>query len=104
MALDIVGKAFDVTDAIKAHADKAVGKLSKLKVDLSYNTLALKKDGANYVSEYEVQTNLGHFFARGTDTDCYVSITDAVNKIYEQVKKKLDKLQHPTREKVELEA
>ncbi|RIY33490.1 hypothetical protein CJP74_01830 [Psittacicella melopsittaci] len=100
MALDVVGKAFEVTDAIKSHADKVVGKLSKLKVDLSYNTLALKKDGANYVTEYEVQTNLGRFFARGSATDCYVSITEAVNKIYDQVKKKLDKLQHPNKGKV----
>ncbi|RIY34348.1 HPF/RaiA family ribosome-associated protein, partial [Psittacicella gerlachiana] len=72
----------------------------KLKVDLSYNTLALKKEGASYVSEYEVQTNLGRFFARGSADDCYVSITEAVNKIYDQVKKKLDKLQDPHKGKV----
>ncbi|MFC6276357.1 HPF/RaiA family ribosome-associated protein [Psittacicella hinzii] len=96
MTLEIVGKAFDVTDALKAHAEKATGKLSKLKVDLSYNHLSLKKDGANYVSEYEIHTNLGQFFGRGSDTDCYLSITDAATKVFEQVKKRLDKLQDPS--------
>lgn len=94
MTLEVVGKAFEVTDAIKAHAEKVTSKLAKLKqAELSYNQLALKKDGSNYVSEYEIHTNLGQFFARGSSPDCYESITEAAERVYDQVKKKLDKLQ-----------
>lgn len=91
---EVVSKQFEVTQAMKDHAEKAVKKLTKLKVEPTYNHMILKKEGSEFVAEYEIRTPIGNYFAKGSDVDCYLAITAAVAKIIEQVKRKLEKLQH----------
>lgn len=92
--LEVVSSQFEVTQAMLDHARKAGRKLQKLKVEPTYNHINLKKEGSDFVAEYEVRSGLSNFFAKSSDPDCYLAITGAVAKVIEQVKRKLEKVQH----------
>lgn len=94
MALQVTSKDFEVTEALAQHAEKAFAKLAKAKVETTNELLHLKKDGSVFVAELEVRTPLADFFAKAEDHDCYKAITEVVNKVYEQARKKLEKVQH----------
>lgn len=91
MAFELTSKSFELTEAIKAHAEKVTGKLAKLHTEVTLNHMILRKEGVNYVAEYEIKVREGNFFAKDQNADCYVAMSGAVQKVFDQLKKKQDK-------------
>lgn len=88
MELNIVGKNIDVTNALKEHADKRLGKLDRYfnKTAEAQVTMSVVKD--THIVEVTVFLNGGIILRAEEGTgDMYASIDSVLDKLERQVKK-----------------
>ncbi len=88
MELNIVGKNIDVTNALKEHADKRLGKLDRYfnKTAEAHVTMSVVKD--THIVEVTVFLNGGIILRAEEGTgDMYASIDSVKDKLERQVKK-----------------
>jgi putative sigma-54 modulation protein len=96
MRMIISGRHLDVTPAIRAHAEKKIGKIEKYFDQIAevYITLSAehKKTGDFHVADVLVYVNGSKIKARATDTDLYAAIDEVVDSLEKQLTKHKEKL------------
>lgn len=97
--VEMQGTNMDLTPAIKARAEKALGKVAKLlqgvepadvRADLGMTTKG-QKNGDVFRAEYNLQVPGDLLRAESTRDDLYQAIDQAANELRRQVKKYKDK-------------
>lgn len=55
MRIDVIGRNFEVTEAIKQYAESKASKLTKYFDGVQAITVAVRKVGSNHVADYEAE-------------------------------------------------
>ena len=87
MNINITGKDFELTDAIKSYINEKVGKLSKYIGDEFEASATLKMDGNKQVAEVRVSVSGQLYKAVTASKDLYASIDKDVEILEGQIRK-----------------
>ena len=87
MNINITGKDYELTDAIKAYIDEKVGKLSKFFGDEFEASVTLKADGNEQVAEIRVSIGGQLYKAVTASKDLYASIDKDIDILEGQIRK-----------------
>jgi putative sigma-54 modulation protein len=79
MRIDVIGRGFEVTDAIRQYAEAKAGKLSKYYDGLQAVTVAIAKSNGSHTPQYTVELLLDvvhhkDFVSHATAKDPYAGI------------------------------
>jgi putative sigma-54 modulation protein len=88
MRINVIGKQFEVTEAIKAHAENKASKLPRHFDFVQQVTVRLSKEPHNKGFHCEIVCDVEHhkdFVSSSAGTDLYLAIDDAVEKIDRQL-------------------
>lgn len=97
MRIDVVGRHFEVTDAIRDYAEQKAGKLTKYYGGVQLIRLTIEKTGAHHVSEYEVELVIDverheDFISHAKAEDPYAAIDLVAEKGERQLRDHKEKL------------
>lgn len=97
MRIDVVGRHFEVTDAIREHAEKKAEKLLKYYDGVQQVVWRINGEDHHHSGEFEVElvVSVVHhedFVATAREGDVYAAIDQAMHKATRQVKEFKDKL------------
>lgn len=87
MNINITGKDFELTDAIKSYINEKVGKLAKYIGDEFEATATLKMDGNKQVAEIRVSASSQLYKAVTASKDLYASIDKDIEILEGQIRK-----------------
>ncbi|MBR3134043.1 MAG: ribosome-associated translation inhibitor RaiA [Clostridia bacterium] len=87
MNINITGKDFELTDAIKSYINEKIGKLSKYIGDEFEATATLKMDGNKQVAEVRVSVSSQLYKAVTASKDLYASIDKDIEILEGQIRK-----------------
>jgi putative sigma-54 modulation protein len=99
MRINVVGRHFEVTDAIREYAEQKAGKLTKYFDGLQQIDVQISHEGHHHGAEYEVELVLDvekhrDFVSRAKTTDPYAAIDLVVEKGERQLRDFKEKLKH----------
>lgn len=87
MNINITGKDFELTDAIKSYINEKVGKLSKYIGDEFEATATLKMDGNKQVAEIRISVHSQLYKAVTASKDLYSSVDKDIEILEGQIRK-----------------
>ena len=87
MNINITGKDFELTDAIKSYINEKVGKLSKYIGDEFEATATLKMDGNRQVAEIRISVHSQLYKAVTASKDLYSSVDKDIEILEGQIRK-----------------
>ena len=98
MRIDVIGRHFDVSDAIKVYAESKANKLTKYFSGLQQITVTISKIGSHHTNEYDVELVLDvekhdDFVSHAKHADTYAAIDLVVEKGERQLRDFKEKLQ-----------
>jgi putative sigma-54 modulation protein len=93
MQIVVKGKNMEVTDALRAHAEKRLSKIAKYFDRIISTDVTLSTERSWHIVEVTVHANNGHIL-RGEErtNDMYSSIDNVIDKLERQVKRQKDKV------------
>ena len=93
MQIIVKGKNMDITEALKAHAEKRLSKISKYFDRVISTDVTLSTERGWHIVEVTVHANNGHIL-RGEErtNDMYTSIDKVIEKLERQVKRTKEKV------------
>ena len=93
MQIIVKGKNMEVTDALRAHAEKRLSKISKYFDRVVSTDVTLSTERGWHIVEVTVHANNGHIL-RGEErtNDMYTSIDQVIDKLERQVKRTKEKV------------
>jgi putative sigma-54 modulation protein len=85
MRIDVIGRQFEVTDAIRQYAEQKAGKLTRYYDGLQAITVAIRHVGSHHTTDYEAELVLDvekhkDFVSHATGKDPYAAIDIVVEK------------------------
>lgn len=97
MRIEVVGRNFDVTDPIRAHAEEKVGKLTHYLDLIQQMTLTIRPENSNHRKAFTAELVIDvekhpDFVSHATGEDVYVLIDTAVEKAARQLRDFKEKL------------
>lgn len=97
MRIDVVGRSFDVTDAIRQHAESKVSKLSHYLDLIQQMTLTIHPENNQHSRQFRVELVIDvekhpDFVSHAEGPDVYVLIDQVVDKAARQLKDFKEKL------------
>ena len=99
MRINVVGRHFEVTDAIKAYGEQKAGKLPKYFSGVQLITISIAKSGAHSPGEFDVELVIDvekhdDFVSHAKATDPYAAIDLVVEKGERQLRDFKERLQN----------
>ena len=92
MQIQLVGKNFEVTDAIKKYTEEEITKITKRFPELSSINIVLNVEHKSNIVEANIHYNHSDVHATAEDNDMYIAINQVINKLLTQLTKHKDKL------------
>jgi len=98
MRIDVVGRHFEITDAMKSYAEGKAGKLPKYFHGVQLITLTISKSGSHHVPEFDVELVIDvekheNFVSHCKATDPYAAVDIVMEKGERQLRDFKEKLQ-----------
>lgn len=97
MRIDVVGRHFEVTDAIREYAEQKAGKLTKYYGGVQLITVNISKTSSHHVTDYDVELVIDverheDFIAHAKAEDPYAAIDLVAEKGERQLRDYKEKL------------
>ena len=98
MTFTFTGKKYDVTDDLRAYAEKKIGKIDRLFRSESEAFVTFKTERGRYVAEVTLRNNGMFYRVSEVTSDMYASIDSAVAAIERQVRRNKTRLEKKLRD------
>ena len=98
MTFTFTGKKYDVTDDLRAYAEKKIGKIDRLFRSESDASVTFKTERGRYVAEVTLRNNGMFYRVSEVTSDMYASIDSAVAAIERQVRRNKTRLEKRLRD------
>jgi len=97
MRIDVVGRHFEVTDAIRTYAEQKAAKLTKYYGGVQMIRVTIEKTNSNHVGEYDVELVIDverhdDFISHATASDPYAAMDLVAEKGERQLRDHKEKL------------
>lgn len=94
MEIIISGRHFDVTEELRAHAQKHLQRLASEFPKLTSVRLVMAMERSWHIAEVHVYAKRAEFDAKARTQDMYVSVDSVAEKLEKQLRRHLDRVQH----------
>ena len=98
MTFTFIGKKYEVSDELKAYAEKKVGKIDKLFRSESDASVTFSAERGRYTAEVTLRNNGMFYRVAETTSDMFASIDSACAALVRQVRKNKTRLEKRLRE------
>jgi putative sigma-54 modulation protein len=98
MTFTFTGKKFDVSDELRAYAEKKIGKIDRLFRHESEAFVTFKTERGRYVAEVTLRNNGMYYRVSEVTSDMFASIDSACAAIERQVRKNKTRLEKKLRD------
>lgn len=98
MTFTFTGKKFEVSDELRAYAEKKIGKIDRLFRTESEAFVTFKTERGRYTAEVTLRNNGMYYRVSEVTSDMYASIDSAVAAIERQVRKNKTRLEKKLRD------
>ncbi len=92
MQLNLVGRNFDLTEALKTHTNEKFKQLEKRHDHITLVNVALHTEHLAQIAEANIHANGHEFHAKASTEDMYQSIDEVVDKLITQLTKHQEKM------------
>lgn len=91
MQITVKGKNLEVTEALREHTDKKLGKLNKYSDSIISADVTFSTERSWHIAEINIHTNNANFRAEEKTADMYASLDSAIEKLEKQLRKQKEK-------------